>query len=84
MKIYKIIKQVNRFESLQEEAPFDVWRFLSTRNKIFNICGGDIALTDTDGDFGTVKDWQRVISWMAKQFGGNVDWYNDDIAEEKE
>lgn len=78
MKIKTILEEVGRLESMQEEAPHRVWTLLATRSKVFSLSGDQVSWIDADTDYGSVGQWRNAVEWLAEQFGGEVEWDDED------
>lgn len=59
--------------------PFEHARLLpceKAANAHWHFAGSSVSLGDTHhgGDYGSVEEWRKLTEYLAKQFGGKVEW----------
>lgn len=67
----KIIEQIKLQKDIK--VPWYVWRLIGTDAKIITLAGKQVSLT-TNGDFGSICELRKAITWYVEQLGGTVKW----------
>lgn len=64
---------VDEMKNRDIDVPWRINRFLQAGGGLIRV-SGDQAAISADGDYGSLEEMREVVEWLAKQFGGKVDW----------
>lgn len=79
MRAINAYKEIQRIDERIDEVPFRVWSTFDGEYLKSNGIVISNELISLGGDFKKLDDVKFTLEWLADQFGGKIEWENDNV-----